>query len=280
MRVAPLHFRIKIPPLLPTAEQGDMCPSEHVKFLRKSQMASVKEHYDVLLSEVYTWLLGGFLEAKNRNSQFFKSKNITPSQSGIAIDLGAGSGFQSIPLAEIGFSVTAIDLSEALLQELNNEASDLKIKTIQDDIINFDDHLDNNVELIICMTDTITHLESKEKVVSLFNKSFKSLEKGGKFILTFRDLTHELNDLDRFLPVKSDESTIFTCFLEYEPETVKVHDIVYRKIKNEWVLQKSFYRKVKLSKTWVDKQLTNIGFSLEESSMKNGLITIIAIKNT
>lgn len=239
-------------------------------------MASVKEHYDILLSEVYTWLFGGFVEAKNRNAEFFESKNIIPRRSGVAIDHGAGSGFQNIPLAEIGFSVTAIDLNEVLLRELSSKAQGLKVNTVQDDIINFQDHSGSNVELIICMTDTITHLESKEKVISLFKKSFQSLEKDGKLILTFRDLTYELKDLDRFIPVKSDEDTIFTCFLEYEPETVKVHDIVYRRFKGKWELRKSFYRKIKLSKHRVEEQLTNMGFSLEEASIENGLITLIA----
>ncbi len=41
---------------------------------------------------------------------------------------------------------------------------------------------------------------------------------------------YELTELDRFIPVKSDGSKIFTCFLEYEKETVKVHDIIYERI--------------------------------------------------
>jgi len=241
-------------------------------------MASVKEHYDILLSEVYTWLFGGFVESKNKNAAFFKSKNIIPVRSGVAIDLGAGSGFQSIPLAEAGFSVTSIDFSEKLLKELGGTAKGLKINTVQDDMILFQNYCDSGVELIVCMTDTITHLETKEKVTSLFKKSFQSLELNGKLILTFRDLNHELKDLDRFIPARSDDNIIFTCFLEYEPETVKVHDIVYKKINGEWVFKKSFYRKIKLSKNWVEEQLTNLGFKIEESSIDNGFITLIARK--
>ena len=172
-------------------------------------MAGIREHYDILLSEVYTWLFGGFIEAKKRNAEFFKNKNILPRLSGEAIDLGAGSGFQSIPLAEIGFSVTAIDLNELLLQELSYNAQGLNVSVVQDDIMNFQNYSDSNVELIVCMTETIIHLESKKNVIDLFNKLFQSLEKDGKFILTFRDLTYELKGLDRFIPVKSNENTIF-----------------------------------------------------------------------
>ena len=128
------------------------------------------------------------------------------------------------------------------------------------------------------MSDTILHLDSPEKVSSLFCKVFTSLEVKGKFIITFRDLTYEVSELDRFIPVKNDEQTIFTCFLEYEPETVKVHDLVYQKNSDRWKLHKSFYRKLRLSKQWIDEQLKNVGFSQVDSTINNGLVTTIAYK--
>jgi len=193
-------------------------------------------------------MLGGFENALKRNTDFFRKHNIKTEGSGIAIDLGSGCGFQSIPLAKAGYSVTAIDVDEKLLHELRSQSGELQINIIRDDLINFDKKTQKGVELIVCMTDTLIHLESKEKVTTLFNKVFEALEPKGKFILTFRDLAHELTDLDRFLPVKSDENIVFTCFLEYETETVKVHDIVYQRSEGEWKLFKSFYRKLRVSK--------------------------------
>ena len=222
--------------------------------------------------------MGGFDEAKSNNVEFFKSRNITPSFSGIAVHLGAGSGFQSIPLAELGFNVTAIDLSQKLLNELKSNSNNQPIITINDDILNFRDHVSANCELIVCMTDTITHLKSKDDALKIFQDSFNSLEDGGKLILTFRDLSTELKDTDRFIPVRSDENIIFTCFLEYEPATVKIHDIVYIKTHGKWALNKSCYRKIRLSVEWAENQLLNIGFKLEESSNSNGFQTIVAVK--
>ncbi|EDM66220.1 hypothetical protein PE36_00990 [Moritella sp. PE36] len=241
-------------------------------------MVTVEEHYESLLSDVYTWLMGGFDEAKSNNVEFFKSRNITPSSSDIAVDLGAGSGFQSIPLAELGFNVTAIDLSQKLLNELKSNSNNQPIITINDDILNFKDHVSASCELIVCMTDTITHLKSKDDALKIFQDSFNSLEDGGKLILTFRDLSTELKDTDRFIPVRSDENIIFTCFLEYEPTTVKIHDIVYIKTHGKWALNKSCYRKIRLSVEWVENQLLSIGFKLEESSNSNGFQTIVAVK--
>jgi len=222
-------------------------------------MSTVKEHYENVLSEVYVWMFGGFDNALKKNADFFKIHKISPARSGLAIDLGAGCGFQSIPLAEAGFNVTAIDLDNKLLNVLENRSAKLPIKIVQGDLVDFDKHTKGNAELIVCMMDTLCHLESKDKVKPLFKKVIVSLEERGRLIVTFRDLSFELPELDRFIPVKSDDDTVFTCFLEYEPETVKVHDLVHRKKDGNWSLNKSYYRKLRLSKEWVEEQLTTIG---------------------
>ena len=241
-------------------------------------MSSVKKHYGQLLSDIYSWMSGGFETGIRRNTEFFNKHGWSPKGSGVAVDLGAGCGFQSIPLAKAGYSVTAIDLDPKLIHELKEQSKDLGITTVQGDLLDFDQTINSGAELIVCMTDTILHLESKEKVTSLFSKIFSALEPGGKFILTFRDLTYELTDTDRFLPVKNDENIILTCFLEYEPDTVKVHDLVYKKIDGEWTFYKSFYRKLRLSQKWIIEQLSQSGFKKTEESVENGCITIICSK--
>ncbi len=134
------------------------------------------------------------------------------------------------------------------------------------------------VELITCMTDTILHLDSEEKAEILFKKAYRSLDERGRFVLTFRDLTFELRDSNRFIPVRSDDSTIFLCFLEDELETVKVHDIVYSKANGIWELSSSFYRKLRLSGEWVEEKLRGCGFADIEMQTENGLVTVIATK--
>ena len=74
-------------------------------------MADVKAHYDNLLAPYYSWIFGGLESKLEENRNFFRGHGIQPVLSGVAMDLGAGCGFQSIPLAEAGFKVTAIDIS-------------------------------------------------------------------------------------------------------------------------------------------------------------------------
>ena len=114
-------------------------------------------------------------------------------------------------------------------------------------LLDFERHLLGPIELAVCMVDTLVHLESKADVVDLFAKVHRALERGGRFVISYRDLSREALELDRFIPVRSDETTILTCFLEYEPETVKVHDLLYRKVDGQWAYAKSFYRKLRLA---------------------------------
>jgi SAM-dependent methyltransferase len=241
-------------------------------------VANVEQHYDQVLSDVYSWMYGGYDAALARYTEFFSSRGITPSRSGRAIDLGAGCGFQSIPLARLGFAVTAIDIDRKLLDELSEHAGDADIAVMHGDLRAFEQHVHGPVELAVCMVDTLVHLESKADVTDLFAKVHRALEAGGRFVITYRDLSREALELDRFIPVRADDSTILTCFLEYEPETVKVHDLVYRKIDADWTFRKSFYRKLRLAQAWVEAELRNAGFALAEAGVERGFVTLVATR--
>ncbi len=242
-------------------------------------MVSVREHYENHLARYYAWISGGIETNLAQNRSFFKAHNIQATDTGVAFDLGAGCGFQSIPLAECGFRVVAVDLSIRLLEQLKENAPHLPIETICDDMLNFSIYVHDPIELVVCMGDTLTHLKALQDVEALLLQTYTALMPEGRFILSFRNLSEALVGLDRFIPVRSNDKTIFTCFLEYEKNSVKVHDIVYEKKKDQWAMVKSVYRKLIISPEWIQKQLQHIGFNIEFYNNKEGLIFIIARKN-
>lgn len=78
------------------------------------------------------------------------------------------------------------------------------------------------------MGDTLTHLPSKDDVAALLRDVAQSLAPGGQLVLSYRDLTRPLTGTDRFLPVRSTDDRIMTCFLEYaDADTVMVHDLIH-----------------------------------------------------
>jgi 2-polyprenyl-3-methyl-5-hydroxy-6-metoxy-1,4-benzoquinol methylase len=241
-------------------------------------MASVKEHYDNLLAPYYSWICGGSELKFEENQKFFQSHGIRPALSGVAVDLGAGSGFQSVPLSQAGFKVIAIDLSHDLLMELNAHAEGLSIVPIEDNLLKFTDHIPRNIELIVCMGDTLTHLQTLEEVQILLEDACQALEDNGHLILGFRDLTNELKNLDRFIMVRSGSKKIFTCFLEYEKNHVIVNDIIHERIADRWVMKKSYFRKLRISPQWLNDCLLKSGFTIKDQSNDKGMITILARK--
>ncbi len=239
---------------------------------------NIKEHYENHLASYYSWMFGDFNAKLNENQRFFQCHNIKPISSKIAIDLGAGCGFQSIPLAKIGFEVKAIDFSRKSLDELESKSNGLSIDAIENDILNFDTYSNYKPELIVCMGDTITHLDSLESVQKLIKNNYEILLKNGKLVLTFRDLTFELKEEDRFIPINSDNNRIFICFLEYHPMYVKVFDIVYEKEKARWIQKVSSYKKLIVSPTEIKQYFKDTGFKIEFMDIENGLVTIIGTK--
>lgn len=243
-------------------------------------MASVEEHYDYLLAPYYSWIAGGSELNITEYRKFFSDHDIRPVSSGIAVDLGAGSGFQSIPLAESGFQVIALDSSRQLLTELKENAGDLPIVTVRDNLLNFVEHSPADIELIVCMGDTLTHLQRLEQVQQLLEFSYPVLGQDGNLILSFRDMTNELSGLDRIIPVRSNSHCIFTCFLEYEKQHVLVHDIVYEKIEDQWKMKKSAYRKLRISPRWLNENLIMLGYKVATFEIHLKMVTIVARKSS
>ncbi len=232
----------------------------------------------IICIHIIPWIYGGFEKKVEENRKFFAGKGIKPVSNGIAVDLGAGTGFQSIPLAELGFSVTAVDFSKKLLLELESKKSGHNIKIIKDNILNFDSYTDLRPELIVCMGDTLTHLESIKSVEDLVKNCSRVLAEKGKLILTFRDLTIELQDENRFILLSGCDNKIFTCFLEYYPDYVRVYDIVLEKENGRWNQHISFYDKIKISLENIKTIINKSGLEEVFIENKNGLITFIASK--
>lgn len=239
-------------------------------------MTHVATHYEQLLAEHYTWMFGTFEAMVTEQRIRFDHWGITPKASKTALDLGCGSGFQSIALADLGFQVTAIDLSQRLLAELAEHRGERAIHSIQGDMLDVLQLVAPPIEVAVCMGDTLPHLEKQDDVIRLITAVRQLLIAGGIFILSFRDLSTELHALDRFIPVRSDANTIMTCFLEYEPETVIVHDIIYTRQGEQWTLSKSSYRKLRLEHTWVITQLQLAGFTVTIQEQHRGMWFLVA----
>ena len=238
-------------------------------------------HYDELLAEHYSWMVGVPFEEKAAEQKALLTElGVAPGRHGTGIDLGCGPGYQSAALADLGFSrVIAVDTSQALLDELAAHKGRRPIAPVHDDLRRFARHVaPGGADAIVCMGDVLTHLESHQDVSGLLADAFAALAPGGRLVLTFRDMSEALSGLDRFIPVQSDANRVMTCFLEYEPETVVVHDLIHSRSGEGWTLRKSSYRKLRISAQDVVRQLQALGFEIEADRMAGRMWAIGARK--
>lgn len=239
---------------------------------------TVKEHYNNHLGNFYTWFTGDFDKNKDSFKAFCIENDIKPYDSEYAIDLGAGNGIQTIALAELGFKVNAIDFNNQLIAELKSKIENYPIKVLNDDIRFVSKYSNPQPGLILCCGDTIAHLDSIAEIQKIIKDSFAILTPKGRFILTFRDYSAELEDTNRFITVKSDKQRILTCFIEYFDEKLRVTDLLYEFENGRWIQKVSSYYKTRITRVLILELLKNSGFKIEFDNVVNRMITIVGQK--
>jgi SAM-dependent methyltransferase len=237
---------------------------------------TVAEHYERVLSPVYAWMSGGAEAAIAAGQAELQSLNLPLPAGARVVDLGCGFGMHSIPLARAGARVLAVDSSAHLLAELKRLAGELAIDTAQHDLLSFRAHLAEPCAAVFCMGDTLTHLPEHTNLDFLVQEVAEALAPGGHFVLSFRDYSEALLEDNRFIPVRSDERRILTCFLEYEEDTVVVHDILHERGGDAWETRVSSYRKLRLSPDRVIGSLETCGFEARREAGARGMVRIVA----
>jgi len=238
----------------------------------------VAEHYESHLAAIYVWMAGGMDAAVARGRVELEAVCASPLKGQWAIDLGAGFGMHAIPLADLGYSVLAIDTSETLLEVLRDHLGNRPIRAIRDDLLSFRQHIEAPVALIVCMGDTLTHLPDRQSIERLFADVAVALDAAGRFVVSFRDYSSPLEGSKRFIPVRSDAERLLTCFLEYQEQSVTVHDILHERDGAGWRQRVSAYQKLRLSLDWVSGVLKDKGFRVRHEPGLAGMTRLVATR--
>jgi len=239
-------------------------------------MATVTEHYATHLAPVYLWMAGGFERALALGRADLESLKVDLLGCATAVDLGAGFGMHAIPLAQAGCSVTAIDTSAVLLHELSKRAAGLPVWIVTADVLDVEAHVHEPVPLVLCMGDTVTHLQNLEEVDRLFQAVSRCLAPMGRFVMTFRDYSNPAQGTARFIPVRSDADRILTCFLEEQGAHMVVHDILHERRQESWEMRVSAYRTLRLSPIVVVERLRAAGLDAVAAPGPRGMVAVVA----
>ena len=235
---------------------------------------NVEEHYETLLAPIYSWMVGDFQKACRESSALLDEFKLPHGNGQTAIDLGCGHGVHSVPLAERGYKVVGVDSSRRLLGELEGNRGALPIETRHADLVQVaEEWPDHSLALAACMGDTLTHLSTRSAVESVFHNVARSLQKAGLFMVPFRDYaSSELTGTERFIPVRSDDARIHTCYLEYHRDKVMVHDLVHTHIEGNWKTEVSAYSKLRLKPVDMIELAESCGLSLVSRRPIRGML--------
>ncbi|EQA43970.1 methyltransferase domain protein [Leptospira broomii serovar Hurstbridge str. 5399] len=242
-------------------------------------MQTPKIHYDTFLAEKYSWMLGDLEQREREEEERFRNWGISPKTNGLAWDLGAGNGIQSFPLAKLGFNVIAIDFSSDLLLQLEQRNLGLPIKTKPADFTSPSLYVGESPELLLCMGDTLTHLESLEQVQMVISLWSYFLKSGAQVILGYRDLSYGKPGEKTGFPVRAEKDRIFSCMLSFEEKKVLVTDLFHQWDGQQWNFSNSSYYKLILPLDQLSRMLTRSGFSLRKRYDEKGMKILLLFKN-
>jgi SAM-dependent methyltransferase len=169
----------------------------------------------------------------------------------------------------------AIDSCAALLADLRSQASGLNVEVIDGDMLAFGRYVNARPQLVLCMGDTLTHLPDRATVSRLVADVAAALVPGGHFVVSFRDYSNALEGDKRFIPVRSDEHRIFTCFLEYAAAQVTVHDLLHERAGQQWKLRVSSYTKLRLPPEWIISEFELAGFAVRREAGLSGMVRLV-----
>mgnify|MGYP000982007676 FL=1 len=168
------------------------------------------------------------------------------------LDVGAATGNLTAYLSSQGYEVTAIDLSERLIAKAAEKGvtvQQLNMLAI-DELPTFDN--------IVCIGNTLPHLDSKTSVQLFLQKAYMQLTQGGKLVLQLvnfqKYFAQQQGDYLGNLPLIENDKVKFERYYYLNEEgKIRFKTILDDTIKNEELLQPIFADQL-------TEWLTQIGF--------------------
>jgi SAM-dependent methyltransferase len=140
-----------------------------------------------------------------------------------AVDAGAGTGFHSLLLSELGIKVSAVDVSSAMVAALRKNARSrgVAVETIEASFEDIPRRLGRKFDAVFCMGNSLPHILTDESLSATL-KAFRALlEPGGILFLQIVNYHRILATRERMQNVKEEGEKIFVRFYDFEERRVR-----------------------------------------------------------
>lgn len=109
------------------------------------------------------------------------------------LDLCCGMGRHSLALAEAGYKVTGVDLSETLLREARAQAGAGAVTWVQSDMRQLP--LEGGFDAVVNLFTSFGYFEEDEEQVKVLREIYRMLKPGGRFIIDFLNPAYVIRHL-------------------------------------------------------------------------------------
>ena len=118
------------------------------------------------------------------------------------LDCACGIGTQAIGLAELGYSVTASDISEGELAEAAGRAEErgVKIQFERADFCALSDVFSEQFDIVIAMDNALPHMLTKEDLEAAVRSTVGQIRPGGILVASIRDYDSILAEMPPYSP--------------------------------------------------------------------------------
>ena len=112
------------------------------------------------------------------------------------LDVSAGIGTQSLPLAAAGMEVTARDLSPGAIARLRREAAarGLEVDAGVSDMRSLD--TDGPYDVVVSLDNSVPHLPDDDEVLRAFREAYRVLAPEGRVVISVRDYAEVEHGVD------------------------------------------------------------------------------------
>lgn len=109
------------------------------------------------------------------------------------LDLCCGMGRHSLALAEAGYEVTGVDLSEVLLREARSQKGAEQVTWLRSDMRDLP--LTGGFDAVVNLFTSFGYFEEDEEQVKVLREIYRMLKPGGKFVIDYLNPAYVIRHL-------------------------------------------------------------------------------------
>ncbi|MBN1447881.1 MAG: methyltransferase domain-containing protein [Bacteroidetes bacterium] len=140
---------------------------------------------------------------------------------GHAVDMGCGTGVHAVALAQLGWDVTAVDVSAEMLERARGHAKrhGRDIRFLQGDFLQ--PLPVASTELLLCLGNSLPHLPSREALGNVLTYWRTLLATKGRVIIQLLNYERILAEQERIVNIRRERERIIVRFYDFLPDALQ-----------------------------------------------------------